>query len=85
MNADQTWLLCVVGIVVFWIGGMARMYMVVRLQGWAGYLSSQKNLTKRYRLLIETKHAPRWPMIVSSVCLPLGVVIVFGAILVSKQ
>ena len=84
MNADQTWLLCVVGIVVFWIGGMARMYMVVRLQGWAGYLSSQKNLTE-VSALDRDQTRPSMAHDREQRVLPLGVVIVFGAILVSKQ
>ncbi len=81
---QKTWSVCILGIAVFCIGATARMYMVVRLNGWAGYLSRQKNLIKNYRLLIENEHASWWPIIVSSACLPLGVMIVFGAILFSK-
>jgi hypothetical protein len=84
MNGQKTWLLCVLGFAVFSIGGIARMNMVIRLNGWAGYLSRQKNLTKNYRLLMEKEDAPGWPIIVSSVCSPLGIVIVFSAILLSK-
>lgn len=84
MSDQKTWSVCILGIAVFCIGVAARMYMVIRLNGWAGYLSRQKNLTKNYRLLIENERASRWPILESGACLPLGVVIVFSAILFSK-
>lgn len=60
------------------------MSMVIRLNGWAGYLSRQKGLGEKYRLLMRSEHAPGWPIIVSSICLPLGIAVVFGAILLSR-
>ena len=72
------------GFVVFCIGGFARMYMVVRINGWSGYLSSQRNLITNYRKLISQQAAPIWPLVVSVTCMPLGLAIVFAVILLSK-
>ncbi len=85
MNDQNTWLVCVLGFAVFSLGGFARQYMVVRLYGWSGYLSSQRDLTQKYRALVRSQNAPSWPMGVSFLCIPLGIVVVFGAILLSKR
>ncbi len=84
MNSENTWLTCTVGITVFFLGGFARQYMVVRLYGWSGYLSSQRKLTGKYRVLVRSHHAPSWPIGFSFVCIPLGFIIIFGAIFLSK-
>jgi hypothetical protein len=84
MNSENTWLTCVFGFTVFALGGFARQYMVVRLYGWGGYLSSQRDLIKKYRDLIRSHRAPSWPIGLSFVCIPLGFVIIFGAILLAK-
>ena len=78
---DHTWLLCVVGMMVFGVGGFARQYMVVRLYGWKGYLSSQRELTDKYRALVRGEGAPSWPLVMSPLCIALGIIIIFGAIL----
>jgi uncharacterized membrane protein (DUF485 family) len=85
MSHQKTWLFCVLGFVSFSLGGFARQYMVVRLHGRSGYLSSQRDLTEQYRGLIRSQNAPSWPIAVSFLCLPLGTIIVFGAILLSSQ
>jgi hypothetical protein len=84
MNVQNTWVVCVIGFLVFSLGGFARQYMVVRLYGWSGYLSSQRNLTQKYRALVRSQNVPWWPIGVSLLCIPLGIVIVFGAILLSR-
>ena len=42
---DHTWLLCVVGMMVFGVGGFARQYMVVRLYEKATSLRSENSPT----------------------------------------
>jgi hypothetical protein len=84
MNGQRTWFECLLGLAVFSLGGFAIQYMVVRLNGWSGYLSSQRDLKERYRALVRNHNAPSWPIAVSFLCIPLGIVIVFGAILMSK-
>ncbi len=84
MNGQNTWLVCVFGFAVFALGGSARQYMVVRLYGWNGYLSSQRDLTEKYRAHVRSHNAPLWPIGLSFVCIPLGIVICFSAILFSK-
>jgi hypothetical protein len=84
MNGQNTWLACVLGIIVFSVGIVARQYMVVRLYGWSGYLASQRDLTEKYRVRVREQHAPSWPIYASFICLTMGVVIVFASILMSK-
>jgi hypothetical protein len=37
----NTWFWCIVGVLVFNFGIALRMYLVVRVRGWKGYLSRQ--------------------------------------------
>ena len=84
MNNDITWLVVRFGFAVFVLGGLARMYMVVRLNGWSGWFSSQRNLRQNYRTAVASRHAPAWPLGLSLICPYLGIAIIFGAILSSK-
>jgi hypothetical protein len=85
MNAEHTWQAGVFGMVVFLLGGIARMYMIVRLYGWAGWFASQRGLTERYRALVKDHRAPSWPVMVGLVCPVLGIIIMFASILFSKS
>jgi hypothetical protein len=84
MNNEKTWLVVRFGFAVFVLGGIARMYMMVRLYGWSGWFSSQRNVTQKYRAVVMGHHAPAWPIGLSLICTPLGIAIMFGAILLSK-
>lgn len=72
------------GFAIFTLGGFARIYMVIRLNGLKGILSSQKRLTTSYYELTKEQEAPLWPLVMSVTFLPVGIVIVLGAILWSR-
>ena len=78
----HTNLIVFTGFVLFVLGGSARMYMLIALRGWKGYLTSQKNLTREYR---QSFREPRAlvPLVLMYTLTPLGIIIVFSAILLS--
>jgi hypothetical protein len=78
---DKTFFWGVVGLIFFGIGGALRMYMVVRVKGWSGYLARQTGVIDSYRTLAMDRRAPSWPLPVSYLCMVLGVAFVFGSIL----
>jgi hypothetical protein len=55
--------------------------MKTRVLGSRDSLRRVPDLIQRYRKLIKEEGAPRWPLVISILCLPLSVVIVFSAIL----
>ena len=78
---NTTFLWCIVGFVFFCVGVSFRMYIVVRVKGWSGYLSQQTGVMDSYRQLIAEKHAPLWPLPMSYLCMSLGILIGFVSIL----
>jgi hypothetical protein len=78
---DKTYFWCVVGMIFFWVGAALRMYMVVRVNGLAGYLKSQAGVSDGYRKLISESQAPAWPLPTSYLCIALGIATIFGSIL----
>lgn len=77
----NTWFWCIVGVLVFNFGIALRMYLVVRVRGWKGYLSRQAGVIDAYRRLIVSEGAPSWPLPASYILMGLGVAFVFGSIL----
>ena len=75
---------CIVGFLLFSIGGVLRMYMVVRVKGWSGYLEGQAGLAGAYKRLTQDRRAPLWPLPASYVLMVLGIVTVFASIILSK-
>lgn len=78
---STTFLWCIVGFVFFCVGVSLRMYIVVRVKGWSGYLSQQTGVVDSYRQLIAEGQAPRWPLLMSYLCVALGILIGFVSIL----
>jgi hypothetical protein len=75
------WLLAI-GFIIFTVGAAARIYMDLRLRGSSRVGMSRGGLTERnYRQLMKDQDVPRWPLVLSLSCIPLGVVLVFGAII----
>jgi len=66
---------------LFFIGAILRMYLVVRVKGWQGYLERQTGVTAAYRQLVSEKKAAAWPLPMSYVFIGLGFVFIFGSIL----
>lgn len=60
------------------------MFMVIRVNGWAGYLKRQVGISKSYSRLVNQNQAPFWPLPASYICITLGIAIVFGSIIMSK-
>ena len=69
------------GFIVSCIGIFARIYMDISLSH-AQLSNSQKgrNTELRYFHLIKQRGVPVWPLVVAVSCVPLGIVIIFGAI-----
>ena len=69
------------GLIVSCIGVFARIYMDISLSH-AHLSDSQKrrNTELRYFHLIKQRGVPAWPLVVAISCIPLGIVIIFGAI-----
>jgi hypothetical protein len=74
-------LVIVLGFVVFLIGGLARTHMnrVIRDSNPGAYLYG-KSTEVGYLRLVKGRKAPILPFLVTIVCIPLGVALVFGAI-----
>lgn len=79
---NHTIAIALLGIIVGWVGMFGGwINMKKRVLRSRDSLRRVPDLIPRYRRLIKDEGAPRWPLIVSLVCLPLSVVIVFSAIL----
>jgi hypothetical protein len=80
----NTFAWCIVGFLCFSLGGTLRMYMVIRVKGWAGYLGRQTGITDSYRQLVIENQAPAWPLPMSYTCIAVGIAVAFGAILIGQ-
>lgn len=80
----NTWLWCLAGFLCFSVGGCLRMYIVIRVNGWSGYLARQNGLSESYKRLVADHQAQWWPLPASYFCMALGIAVVFGAIFASK-
>jgi|HubBroStandDraft_5_1064220.scaffolds.fasta_scaffold326952_1 hypothetical protein len=86
MAGMNVWQVAVIGFVVFTVGGAARAYMDFTVNGWRMFYDFRRGNTERtYKSLIDRSGGNRWPLIVSYVCIPLGIAIVFGSIILSNH
>ena len=77
-------LFVILGFVIFGIGAMTRAYMTILLRqasGWSGFRPWSTEMA--YRRLMKEENAPAWPLILTVICLPVGVLIAFAAVLLS--
>jgi hypothetical protein len=74
-------IILVLGIIVCWIGMFGYMSMKFRVLGSRNFLRIVPNVIPRYLRLAKEEGVPLWPLVISIVCLPLGVIIAFCAIL----
>jgi hypothetical protein len=71
-----------IGFAVFLAGGLARAYMDFAANGRRMfYLLRRGSTESNYRKLIKERRASVWPLVLSSTCIPLGILIVFGSII----
>jgi hypothetical protein len=81
MQRDLPFILAV-GFIVFCIGGFARVYMDSSWKNgrfWGGH--STRNTELNYIRMEKETGKSRWPVYLAAICIPLGIAIVFGAIL----
>jgi len=74
----------VIGIAVFWFAVHARLRMKERISGKKNSLEVISDLSAKYQQLIEEKGAPKWPLLVWRVCMPVGLCIALGAVFLSR-
>jgi hypothetical protein len=74
-------IILLVGIIVCWMGMYGYMSMKFRVLRRRDYLRLVPDVIPRYRRLIKEEGSPPWPLIIIVVCLPLGVIIAFSAML----
>jgi hypothetical protein len=73
------------GFIVFGIGGLSRTYMNILIsQSLLSDGSNARSTELRYKRLIREKGARVWPLIVTVICVPLGILLVFTAIVGSN-
>jgi hypothetical protein len=71
----------VVGVVLFCVGGLARVYMNALIAR-SALASSRLYWTEaRYTRLIRERGAKVWPLVVVVTCIPLGMLLGFAAII----
>jgi hypothetical protein len=80
----NTFAWCIVAFLCFSLGTALRMYMVIRVKGWSGYLAQQTGIADSYRQLVTKNQAPAWPLPMSYTCIAVGIAVGFGAILIGQ-
>jgi hypothetical protein len=72
-------ILLAIGLLTFGFGCFAQLYMRI----WVGCnvpnASRTQGAEATYRKLAKEHAAPRWPVTTNAICIPLGVVLLFGA------
>jgi hypothetical protein len=74
------------GLIIFVIGALSRTYMNILISQSPlsdGPKTSSTEL--RYRRLIKEKGARAWPLLVTVLCVPLGMLLAFAAIVGSNR
>jgi hypothetical protein len=71
------------GVAVFIVGGLSRTYENIKISQSSVHNWGTWSTELRYMRLVRELGAPLWPLIVASVCIPLGILIGFAAILLS--
>jgi len=79
-------LMLVSGVLLFGVGAVTRTYMNIMisrspLPGGSGAQSTEL----RYRRLVKEQGAEVWPLVVTIICIPLGILIAFAAIIWNNQ
>jgi hypothetical protein len=84
MDAGSNALL-VLGFLTFGLGGLARTYMNRQIRKRMPSRSIWASTEIGYWRLVQDRQAPKWPLFVTLVCLPVGVVLVFTAVIISSK
>lgn len=74
------------GVLLFGIGAITRTYMNIMISRSPLSRSSGARSTElRYRRLIKEQGAQLWPLVVTIICIPLGIIVTFAAIIWNNQ
>jgi len=73
------------GLGIFLLGVYGLRYMQARVLGGWNRVKVVHGLTGKYQVLIREGKAPQWPLVLYRVCFPLGVVVAFASILLTKR
>ena len=83
LDARST-LLLVLGFLVFGIGALARTYMNFKIRKFMPTRSIWASTEKGYWQLARLKGLPKWPLVVTIVCLPVGVIAGFTGVIINR-
>jgi hypothetical protein len=76
----------ILGIVVFGIGALARTYMNILIsRSPLSGGSPTRSTERKYMRLIREHGAKAWPLWVTVILMPLGIILAFGAIIWSNR
>jgi hypothetical protein len=71
-----------IGFGVFIVGGLARAYMDFAANGRRMFYLVRRGKTEsNYWKLVKERRAPVWPLLLSSICIPLGILVFLGSII----
>ncbi len=76
-------LLLVLGLVIFGVGALARTYMNLQIRKFMPSRSAWASTEIGYWRLVKEKRALVWPLIVTVICLPVGVITGFASVIIS--
>ena len=82
LNATSVGVL--LGFAIFLVGVHGFRYMQARIYGGWIRVQGPFNFFGKYRALIREGKAPLWPLILYGVCSPLGIIVAFASILLTK-
>lgn len=74
----------VFGIAVFCVGGISRAYMNTKIEQAFPKEGFQIRFTESwYQRLVRDARAPKLPLVLALICIPLGLILALGAVLLS--
>lgn len=82
---DRYALLLAVGLTLFCAGALSRTYMTIMIHRSPLRVSTVRSTEVRYRRLIRGQGARVWPLLVTMICIPLGIVVTIAAIILSNH
>lgn len=83
LNATSVGVL--LGFAIFLVGVHGLRYMQARIHGGWNRIQVVHNFFGKYRTLIREGKAPLWPLILYWVCFPLGIIVTFASIILTKS
>jgi len=83
---SQFVLVLIAGVFLFGVGALTRRHMnIVIGRSPAARGSATRSTEIRYARLVAQRGAGIWPLIVTVVCIPVGVLLAFGAVIMNNR